>query len=474
MDKSLIKAKSKAVRALLFALCALPSAFSQTHTLPGSNLVPSGASLTIQSGGSITAAAGSTVTGFGGAGGTPGGSNTQVQFNDVGAFGGDTGLVWDKTNDILTITTNAAANGLSITGDDPRYNVTSTNIAKTPGFVMTNGDGDLGSLFIGGSTSGYPRKVGFYYATPGGFAFINSVNGLVLTLAPNGSMLLANAAALFGWSDAGLGRNAAGVIEVDNGTAGTYRDILTRGLRTNAVTFANRIASPVEGTYQAFTDSTTNVSGATITGGGSNHVSGYYNGTNWVADSGNNGLPNVTNDAQIKASDFPASSVDGEISLFSGTTGKAQKRATGTGIVTAGGAGGVYGTITQPAGTVVGTTDTQTLTNKRVNPRVTTIASNATLSPNADTDDIYAVSLLATAVTTISAPTGTPVDGQKLIIRVISDSSIRAISGWNAIYRLSTALPAPSTTVTSTTHTWGFMYNTTAAKCDCLAIAANP
>jgi hypothetical protein len=56
----------------------------------------------------------------------------------------------------------------------------------------------------------------------------------------------------------------------------------------------------------------------------------------------------VTNDAQIKASDFPASSVDSEISLFSGTTGKAQKRATGSGLVTA--TSGVYSVTTVGAG----------------------------------------------------------------------------------------------------------------------------
>jgi hypothetical protein len=38
----------------------------------------------------------------GGGGGTPGGSDTQVQFNDGGAFGGDAGLVYDKTADLLT------------------------------------------------------------------------------------------------------------------------------------------------------------------------------------------------------------------------------------------------------------------------------------------------------------------------------------------------------------------------------------
>lgn len=38
-----------------------------------------------------------------GGGGTPGGSDTQVQFNDGGAFGGDAGLVYNKTTDVLTL-----------------------------------------------------------------------------------------------------------------------------------------------------------------------------------------------------------------------------------------------------------------------------------------------------------------------------------------------------------------------------------
>ena len=35
-------------------------------------------------------------------GGTPGGSNTQIQFNDGGAFGGDADLTWNKTTNVLT------------------------------------------------------------------------------------------------------------------------------------------------------------------------------------------------------------------------------------------------------------------------------------------------------------------------------------------------------------------------------------
>jgi len=52
-------------------------------------------------------------------GGTPGGSNTQVQFNDSGAFGGDSGLVYNKLTKTLGIGPNVTADalfGLTIRG----------------------------------------------------------------------------------------------------------------------------------------------------------------------------------------------------------------------------------------------------------------------------------------------------------------------------------------------------------------------
>ena len=48
-------------------------------------------------------------------GGTPGGSSTQVQFNDGGVFGGDAGLTYNKTTDTLTITGDLEVNGSDIT-----------------------------------------------------------------------------------------------------------------------------------------------------------------------------------------------------------------------------------------------------------------------------------------------------------------------------------------------------------------------
>lgn len=50
------------------------------------------------------------------AGGSPGGSDTQVQFNDGGStFGGDAGLTYNKTTDTLTVTGDVAVNGGDLT-----------------------------------------------------------------------------------------------------------------------------------------------------------------------------------------------------------------------------------------------------------------------------------------------------------------------------------------------------------------------
>lgn len=40
---------------------------------------------------------------------TPAGSDTQVQFNDGGAFGADADLTWNKTTNVLTINGNATS-----------------------------------------------------------------------------------------------------------------------------------------------------------------------------------------------------------------------------------------------------------------------------------------------------------------------------------------------------------------------------
>jgi hypothetical protein len=52
----------------------------------------------------------------GGGGGTPGGADTQVQFNDGGAFGGDADYTWNKTTNVLTLGNSISALLLAVRG----------------------------------------------------------------------------------------------------------------------------------------------------------------------------------------------------------------------------------------------------------------------------------------------------------------------------------------------------------------------
>lgn len=107
---------------------------------------------------------------------------------------------------------------------------------------------------------------------------------------------------------------------------------------------------------------------------------------------------------------------------------------------------------------------TSTLTNKRVTSRIGTEASSATSTPTADSVDQWNITALA-AADAIAAPTGTPTDWQALILRIKDNGTARALT-WNAIYRASTDLALPSTTVISKTMYCEFLYNSADSKWD--------
>lgn len=81
-----------------------------------------------------------------------------------------------------------------------------------------------------------------------------------------------------------------------------------------------------------------------------------------------------------------------------------------------------------PAVAIAGTTDTQTLTNKRITPRVqTTTGATSPITPTGDTADMYTVTALAVGAT-INAPSGTPTDGQRLILRIKDNGTARSLT----------------------------------------------
>lgn len=123
-------------------------------------------------------------------------------------------------------------------------------------------------------------------------------------------------------------------------------------------------------------------------------------------------------------------------------------------------------TLTAPT-TTGADTGTATLSNKRVNKRVTQVIDSATPTPNADTDDEYNLTGLAQAAT-FGIPSGTPINGQTLVIRILDNGTPRALS-FNAIYR-AVGVSMPTTTVTSKTLYLGCIYNSASTKWDVLAV----
>ncbi len=81
---------------------------------------------------------------------------------------------------------------------------------------------------------------------------------------------------------AGSGATNNYALHVAAGDSKLDGNVITTSVRGTAVAFASVPGTAVEGMLVAVTDSTTNVWGATITGGGANHVLAYYNGTNWT------------------------------------------------------------------------------------------------------------------------------------------------------------------------------------------------
>lgn len=85
-------------------------------------------------------------------------------------------------------------------------------------------------------------------------------------------------------TDTGLGRNAAGVVEVNNSTTGAYRDLKARNLITNATTVAGLTpaATAGAGARSFVTDANAAAFLSVAAGGGTNKVPVVSDGANWL------------------------------------------------------------------------------------------------------------------------------------------------------------------------------------------------
>jgi len=104
-------------------------------------------------------------------------------------------------------------------------------------------------------------------------------------------------------------------------------------------------------------------------------------------------------------------------------------------------------------------------------PLVASIASSAAPTPAVGTlgaELLYIITALAEAAV-VGAPTGTPVQGQKLKFRIKDNATARALS-WNAIYK-PIGVILPTTTVISKLLYVLAVYNSTSSQWDVLGVS---
>lgn len=126
--------------------------------------------------------------------------------------------------------------------------------------------------------------------------------------------------------------------------------------------------------------------------------------------------------------------------------------------------------ITVPSSDIVGVSDNQTLTNKRINPRLVQQTDGAAVTVNGDITDTAPL-LTLSQDTTIADPTGTPVDGQKLIYRIKS-STARTLT-WGSSFSGNAGGVLPTTTSGgNVTDYYGFAWNSAEGKWEFVAASA--
>ncbi len=126
---------------------------SSNSTLTAERVLTAGTNITfVDSGANGTLTISST-------GGSPAGSDTQIQFNDAGAFGADSDFTWNKTTNILTTAGDHAFTSDSTPTARNIYTTDQTTLNKAASKLSIrsgagNGSGAGGVLFLGSGTGG--------------------------------------------------------------------------------------------------------------------------------------------------------------------------------------------------------------------------------------------------------------------------------------------------------------------------------
>jgi len=117
--------------------------------------------------------------------------------------------------------------------------------------------------------------------------------------------------------------------------------------------------------------------------------------------------------------------------------------------------------------TFSGVITANTINTSRIVLRTSSTASTATLTPDISAYDQYNLTAQAVGLT-VAAPIGNPVDGNKIIFRILDNGTSRSIS-WNATYTVIGVTLPTATTVSKMVYV-GCIYNSTNTRWDVVAV----
>ena len=214
------------------------------------------------------------VFGGGGGGGTPGGANTQVQYNNNGVFGGSAGFTFNNTTNAI-----ATTGTISTTG--------TITAASTVGGIITG----TSTSVTGNTTSGNILTGGLISATG------NITGGNIISTGTSGNITGANVISATTFSATGNTTSGnlltSGLISATSTITGTSHLGAVVSV-TGAVTAASVVGGVITGTSTSVTGSQTAAStvGGVITGSSLSVTTGTITGGNIVNGNGN-GVGNI-------------------------------------------------------------------------------------------------------------------------------------------------------------------------------------
>jgi len=225
--------------------------------------------------------------------GTTGATGLRVQTNSLDRF-----YLTPSTGNLLL-------GGTTFTDGNFKFDIQASGTTGTLRVYDQGGAGStLAVIQAGASQSGNLLSVrdnsgtSMFYVDAGGSAYsinnLGAVSGGVikatiegttgLRIASDIGVKFSSTTVFNGTPDSGIARNAAGVIEGNNGTAGTLRDFLARQYRNTpvAVTSLQTCNAGNKGSSASVNDALAPAWGATVANGGAAYALVTCNGTNWT------------------------------------------------------------------------------------------------------------------------------------------------------------------------------------------------